>query len=135
MTKARELLELFSDFDKDYDFIAKVAGHSIGHLTLDNGVGTVDIELPLDDIDPDSTQVILPIHFTYDESDFSSVSLKMEVGKYLAAADGNPADLSPKGKTRILDYLKSNKAKLERAFEGFIYNEVKKAREESGKDY
>ena len=129
MTKARELLELFGDFNHDYSFVGKgIAGHSIGQLTLDNGVGTVEIELPLDDIDPDSTQVILPINFTYDDSEgeISSVSLKMDVDKYLAADDGNPADLSPEGKKRVLDYLKSNKAKLERALEYFTDAEAKK---------
>ena len=130
MTKARTLLELFSDFDHDYSFVGKgVAGHPIGQLTLDGGVGSVEIELPLDDIDPDSHQVIIPLNFSYDEEDFTT-HLKMEVEKYLAADDGNLAVLSKEGKNRVMEYLNSNKAKLERAFEDFIYDEIKKAKED-----
>lgn len=128
-TKAKKLLEMFHDFDHDYSYSAKVAGHYIGQLTLDDGVGTVEIELPLDNIDPDSTAVAVVLTFDYDEEDFTT-HLKMDVSKYMAADDGEAHDLPVDTKHTILDYLKSNKAKLEQAFEKFIYDEVKKAHED-----
>lgn len=128
MSKARTLLEFLKDFDKDYSFVGKVAGLPIGQLTLDDGVGIVEIELPLDDVDPDSHQVVVPLHFTYDD-DYTP-SIKIDVSKYLAAADGNPADLSKEGKDKVVNYLKSNKAKLEHAFEDFIVDEIGKSRED-----
>ena len=137
MTKAKKLLEMMGDFEHDYGYIGKgVVGHDIGKLTLDDGVGIIEIDLPLDGIDPDSSHVAIPLHFTYDEvdGDISYVSLKMDVGKYIAADDGNPHDLPPKGKNTILDYLKSNKAKLEKALEDFVDAEVKEAREKSRED-
>lgn len=138
MTKARELLEILGpDFEYDYGYVGKgVAGHDIGKLTLDDGVGIIEIDLPIDDVDPDSTHVAVPLNFTYDEveGDISYVSLKMDVSKYIAADDGNPHDLPQKGKSMILDYLKSNKAKLEKALEDFADAEVKKAREKARED-
>jgi len=124
MSKAKALLEFLSDFHKDYDFVSKVGNLPIGDLKLDDGVGIVDIELPLDDVDPLSAQVIVPLHFTYDD-DYTP-SIKIDVDKYLAADDGNPAYLSKEGKQKVVDYLTSNKAKMENDLEKFLVSEMEK---------
>lgn len=124
MTKAKALLEFLSDFHKDYIFVSKVGTHPIGDLKLDDGVGIVDIELPLDDVDPDSYQVVIPLHFTYDD-DYTP-SIKIDIDNYLAADDGNPANLSEEGKQKVVDYLKANKAKMENDLEKFLVSEMEK---------
>lgn len=128
-TKAQKLLEMFHDFDHDYGYSSKIAGHEIGQLTLDDGVGTVEIDLPLDNIDPDSSHVAVVLTFDYDDEDFAT-HIKMEVSKYMAADDGEAHDLPANTKQTILDYLKNNKAKLEQAFEKFIQDEYRKAHED-----
>lgn len=128
MSKAKALLEFLSDFHKDYNFVGKVGILLIGDLKLEDGVGIVEIELPIDDVDPLSAQVIIPLHFTYDD-DYTP-SIKIDVDKYLAADDGNPADLSKEGKAKVTDYLKSNKAKMENDLERFLTSKIGKTESE-----
>jgi hypothetical protein len=134
MSKARRFLEAIGgDLSRDYSYLTKVAGCGLGNVDLDDGDGTIEIELPIDGVDPDSNSgvaVILPL--TYDPGEFYTTININDVKQYLAADDGNPHDLTPEGLTKVREYLKTNKAKIERGLEDLFEKEAREKASDDG---
>lgn len=129
MSKAKRLLmELLSKIENDFSFSTKIGSYGIGLLTLDNSndTGTVEIELPLDNIDPDSNTLIVPIYFTYDvdEEGDARVSIKIDIKQYYASDDGKLKDLSKDAIDKVLNLVKPNKPKMENDLARVIEQEL-----------
>jgi len=120
MTRAKKLLESI-ERDLGYYDRNKIAGLYAGEMKLDNDEGVIDLELPIDFVDPDSERVIIPVKFTYETDDGASVSL--DIKQYYAAADGNLHDLDKEGKKKVNDYIKARKRSIESSLDDLIDKE------------
>lgn len=129
MSKAKKLLhELYGDkYEVDYGYHKEtIDGHLIGEFKLGLGDGSVDIQLPLSNIDPDYDNLIIPLQFTYEHDDPElrvGASLNLDIKKYWAADDGKLHDLTPEKRSKVIDYIK--KSRIEDSLEDFIYEFLK----------
>lgn len=125
MSKAKKLLlELRGvNYEVNFDYHKQtIDGNLIGEFKLGGESGTVDIQLPLDNIDPDDDKVIVPLQFTYDWDDPElavGVDVNLDIKQYWAADDGKLHDLTPEGKTKVVDYIK--KSRIEDSLGDFIH--------------
>ncbi len=126
--KAKKLIKLIEmsmdEIETDFGFSSnhKIAGFCMGLLRIEKygGNGEVQIELPLDNIDPDFHTVAVPLFFTFEAADTIYVKVKLDVGKYYAADDGKLKDLKPEDKTKVMEVIRANKSKLEHDLEEVI---------------
>ena len=122
MTKARKLLE-FIETDFSYSDRNKVAGLYAGEMKLDFDDGFIDLELPIDFVDPDSERVIVPIKFTYETIKGEGVYVSLaqeEIKQYYSADDGKLHDLDEEGKKKVNDYIIAHRHIIESSLDNLI---------------
>jgi hypothetical protein len=127
-SKGRELLELLGKIKNDFSFgSTKIGGFPVGELSIDqNGdFGEVEVELPLDNIDPDSTTLIVPLSFTYKISDGISVSIEPNVRQYSTSDNGILKDLNIEDMKKAIDLINNN-VKMEKDLANIIDKVIKK---------